>query len=105
MKAYYLSIKDDDEGAMAVVFANNAKEAKKKIYSSDVYDYWSGEWIYLRVNRAKRYDGMENLSEAELALKQWHDGWRWFDMDYPNVDEATDEEFYKWYDSIYGVKL
>lgn len=28
MKAYYLSIKDDDEGVVAVVFANTAKEAK-----------------------------------------------------------------------------
>lgn len=97
MKAYYLSIKDDDEGVMAVVFANNAKEAKKQIYGSYMMDYWSGEWIYLRVNRAKRYDGMENLDAAHLALQQWHDGWRWFDRDYPDPDEATDDEFLEWY--------
>lgn len=102
MKAYYLSIKDDDEGVVDVVFANNAKEAKKQVYSSWITDYWSGEWIYLRVNRARRYDDMDNLSAAELALQQWKDGWRWLDMDYPDPDESTDEDFYEWYKNTFG---
>lgn len=102
MKAYYLSIKDDDEGVTAVVFADTVKEAKKKVYSSSIVDYWSGEWIYLRANRAKEYDGMENLTPAQLAKEQWRNGWRWFDMAYPDLDTATDEEFIKWYDNNFG---
>lgn len=101
MKAYYLSIKGDDEGVMAVVFANTAQEAKKLVYSTYIVDYWSGEWIYLRVNRAKRYDGMEKLSAAELALQQWKDGWRWFDVAQPDPDEATDQEFLDWHKSTF----
>lgn len=104
MKAYYLSIKDDDEGIVAVVFAENAREAKKKVYSTYLVDYWSGEWIYLRVNRAKKFDGKEKLTESELALFQWREGWRWNDHDYPDPDEATDEEFLEWYKDNFESK-
>lgn len=96
MKAYYLSIKDDGDTGQQIVFANTAKAAKKLVHGW-VWDNLEN-YIDLRVNRAKKFDGMENLSEAELALHQWHDGWRWFDMDYPDPDEATDAEFLKWYE-------
>lgn len=58
MKAYYLTIKDDDEGVVDVVFADTAKEAKKLVWQTDIVDYWGGEWTYLRANRAKKFDGM-----------------------------------------------
>lgn len=97
MKAYYLTIKDDDDAGAAVVFANTAKEAKAKIYGTEVGNSVEN-WIDIRVNRAKSFDGMENLTDAELALMQWHKGWRYLDMDYPDPDEATDAEFLEWYE-------
>ena len=98
MKAYYLSIKDDDDAGCAIVFANTAKEAKKQVYAHDMLvDSLEGGWTSLRANRARSYDDLENLSEAELSLAQWKDGWRWFDMDYPDPDTATDKEFLEWY--------
>lgn len=100
-KAYYLSIADYDDAGGQIVFANTAKEAKKLV-SGKVWDNLEN-YIDLRVNRAKRFDGMENLDEAHLALAQWHDGWRWFDTDYPDVDGATDKEFLEWYESNFGA--
>lgn len=98
MKAYYLWIEGDDDAGGAITFANTAREAKKNYYKYEwLADALGSEWIYLRARRDKRYDGMEKLDAAHLALEQWHDGWRWFDTEYPNVDEATDEDFLKWY--------
>lgn len=98
MKAYYLSIAGDDDAGGAVVFAKTAREAKKQVFNHEALsDSLQGEWIYLRVRRDKRYDGMEDLDAAHLALEQWKDGWRWFDMNYPDPDEATDEEFLTWH--------
>lgn len=105
MKAYCLSIAGDDDAGCAVVFAETAKEAKKQVFQHEALaDALQGEWIYLRVHRDKRYDGMEKLSAAELALHQWKDGWRWFDMEYPDPDEATDTEFIEWYNRNFGAK-
>lgn len=96
MKAYYLRIEGDDEGGIEVVFADTVRAAKKLIYGT-----WLGDslesWLDVRATRAKSFDGLENLSASELALKQWRMGWRWNDMDEPDVDEATDEDFLKWY--------
>lgn len=100
MKAYYLSINDYPDAGQEVVFANTAREAKKLV--GDISDSLEN-YTDLRVNRAKLYDGMENLSAAELACKQWHEGWQWFDMEYPDVDEATDAEFLDWYKSTFGA--
>jgi hypothetical protein len=98
MKAYKLSIRDDDDAGCAIVFATNGREAKKQVHA---YEYLSdalqGGWISLEVRRAAHYDGMEKLTKAQLALEQWHEGWRWFDMENPDPDEATDDEFLKWY--------
>lgn len=99
MKAYYLSIKDNDDAGQEVVFANTAKEAKKLV-SGNVYDNLEN-YLDLRVNRAKKFDGMEDLDAAHLALKQWKWGWGWFDMEYPDPDEATDAEFLKWYEETF----
>lgn len=97
MKAYYLSIADNDDAGMDVVWANTAKEAKRLV-TGNVWDNLE-RYIDLRVNRAKRYDDMENLDAAHFALQQWKDGWRWFDMDYPDPEEATDQEFLDWYEA------
>lgn len=99
MKAYYLSIRDDDDQGGQIVFADNATDAKKQIDSNQfVWD----NWIDIQAHRWKRFDGKETLSKSELALFQWKDGWRWFDMDYPSPDEASDEEFQNWYLSEFG---
>ncbi|MFD4554436.1 hypothetical protein ACFWP5_08910 [Streptomyces sp. NPDC058469] len=102
MKAYLLSVKDEDDAGQAVVFANTAKEAKKQVFAHDsLVEALEGGWIDLRVHRSKRYDGMEKLSAAELALHQWPDGWQWFDMDFPYPDESTDAEFIEWYNDTF----
>lgn len=94
MKAYYLETNDADDG-MAVVFADTPSQAKNQIHGTDIW--YEGDWTELRVRRAKKYDGMENCSQAELALKQWHDGWEWFDRDNQDPDNDSDETFLKWY--------
>jgi hypothetical protein len=99
MKAYYLSVKDNDDAGQEIVFANTAKEAKRLV-SGNIWDNLEN-YLDLRVNRAKKFDGMENLDSAHLALEQWKWGWQWFDMDFPDPDEATDEEFIKWYEESF----
>jgi hypothetical protein len=102
MKAYYLDIAGDDDAGQAVVFAKTGREAKKQVWAHDnLVDSMENDWIRLRVLRAKRYDGMENLSPAQLALEQWKEGWCWFDIDYPDPDEASDEEFIGWYEGAF----
>lgn len=99
MKAYFLSIKDDDmdQGGF-IVFANTVQEARKQADSKDLqYE----RWIDIQAHRDKKYDGMENLSDAELALVQWKDGWRWVDHEEPDADEVTDEDFIKWYERTF----
>lgn len=98
MRAYGLSdVKDDDKGVL-LVFANNAKEAKKMDDGTIDPDYYTD----LRVKWYREFDGMENASDRELALAKWKNGW-WFDESgYPYHETATDEEFLEWYDSIWG---
>jgi hypothetical protein len=103
MKAYTLYIDGNEDAGQEIVFANTAREAKKQIYGTDL----GGElenWTDLRVNRDKRYDGMESLTRAQLSLKLWRDGWRYFDLDYPNPDTASDEEFLKWHYYMFEKK-
>lgn len=104
MKAYYLSIKDEEDAGGEIVFANTAKEAKKQAYGSD-FAANAESYIYIRVHRDKRYDGMENLSRAALALHQWKDGWRWFDTEYPDPYDATDAEFIEWYNRNFEITV
>lgn len=95
MKAYTLSIANDDEGIQEIVFANTAREAKKLINSTDLY---YDEWTDIRVNRYPAMDGKEALSKKELAKETWRIGWRWYDLSTPEPEETTDEQFYAWYD-------
>ena len=94
MKAWYLDIKDDPDQGAFVVFANTRNEARAQADSNDLF---YERWIDIQAVRYKKYDGMEKLDAAHLALEQWKNGWRWFDIDYPDPDTATDEEFLKWY--------
>jgi len=97
MKAYFVSVKDNDDQGGFTVFANTVQEARKKIPGDLEYD----RWIDVQAWRTKQFDNMENLSKAELTKAQWRDGWNWEDYyNMPDCDEATDEDFYKWYDSL-----
>jgi hypothetical protein len=96
MKAYYAHIVDDDDAGGEIIFAETAQKAKSMAYGRE-FTANLESYIYLRATRSPEYDGMENLDSAHLALQQWKNGWRWFDIDYPDPDTATDEEFLKWY--------
>lgn len=98
MKAYHVDIRNDEDQGGGIVFANTAQEARKQ-YGR--FDLDPESWLDVRAVRDKRYDGLENLPAAELALRQWRDGWRWFFLEYPDVEEATDEEFLAWYKSTF----
>lgn len=98
MKAYCVSIKDDDDAGAEIVFATTAREARKKAWGSD-FTSFAESYIYVVAHRDKRYDDLEKLSEAELACKQWRDGWQWFDRENPDTETASDAEFIKWYES------
>lgn len=98
MKAYYAYLRNDDDAGGEIIFANTVQEARTKAWGMD-FTAFADSFIELAARRDKRYDGMEKLPAAELALHQWHDGWRWFDMDYPDPDTATDAEFIEWYNN------
>jgi len=95
MKAYSIQVRDDPDQGQVIVWAVNSRESKKHYNSTDLY---FESYIDVQVLRASSFDDMENLSKADFALAQWHEGWSWFDYnDVPNVDENTDEEFKAWY--------
>lgn len=98
MKAWYLDINGDPDQGAFIVFANTRNEARAK---ADNCDLFYDRWIDIQAVRAKSYDGMEKLDDAHLALEQWKSGWRWFDIDYPDPDTATDEDFIKWYEETF----
>lgn len=104
MKAYYLDMKDDPDAGAEIVFANTVKDAKKQAIGKDFYEM-SGEWLQLQCRREKKFDGMEKLSKRELAKECWRDGWWFFENDYPDPDEATDQAFYDWYDKTFGASV
>ena len=102
MKAYYLDIKNDPDQGAFIVFANTRNEARSQADSNNLmYD----TWLDIQAIRANEYDGLESLKNSELQLKQWRNGWRWFDVDYLDPDETTDTEFYEWYKSNFEIKL
>lgn len=100
MKAWYLSIKDGDDGIF-VVFANTRNEARAQADSNDMfYD----RWIDIEARRAPDLDGMDKLPRRELDHYLWREkGWNWLDIDAPDESETTDEQFYEWYDSAFGA--
>lgn len=94
MKAYYIDIKDDPDQGGYLVWDTTVRKAKKRVDESDL-QYES--WLDVQCHRMKRYDGMEGLSDSQLALVQWHDGW-WWDNAPPTDDgDTSDEEFLKWW--------
>lgn len=95
MKAWYLDIKDDPDQGAFVVFADTRNEARKQ---ADQHDLMYDSWLDIQATRFKGMDNKEDLDDAHLILELWRDhGWRWWDIEYPDQDEATDEEFLKWY--------
>ena len=100
MKAWYLEIKDGDDGRY-VVFADTRNDARAQADSNDMmYD----RWIDIQATRAPQWDGKENLPKRELDKELWRDGWTWLDFATPYPEETTDEQFYKWYDSVFSPK-
>lgn len=100
MKAYYVDIRNDPDQGANIVFDTTAKNARK--FTGDlVYD----SWLDVQVRRYPQFDGMEKLTQRELALEQWKAGW-WFDSDEPyfdNYEENTDSDFLAWYDKRHKV--
>lgn len=97
MKAWYLSIKNGDDGRF-VVFSDTRNGARSQADSNDLfYD----NWIEIEATRAKKFDGLEKLPKRELDKVLWRDGWQWLDYDAPEPDDTTDEQFYAWYDAIF----
>lgn len=93
MKAWYLSIKDGEDG-MFVVFANTRNEARGQADSKYLmYD----TWLDIMARRAPKFDGLEKLSGSELALRLWRDGWQWLDHATPEPEKTTDAEFMEWF--------
>ncbi len=99
MKAWLVDIKDDPDQGQFVVFAETRNQARGMASSHDlIYD----TWLDVQAVRFKAMDDKEHLDEAHLLLDLWRNhGWRWWDFDYPDQDEATDEEFLKWYEETF----
>ena len=94
MKAYILSVKNDDDQGQQIVFAKTAREAKNN------WHWYLNADIFLDklVHRAPEFDDMENATELELMTKQWQEGWRWFDYnDVPDVETENIKDFENWY--------
>lgn len=101
MKAWYLDIKDDPDQGAFVVFANTRNEARMQAASHDlIYD----RWIDVQARRYRSCDGLEKLDKPNLMLKLWReDGWRWWDIEYPDPDTTGSQEFLDWYErTFYG---
>lgn len=94
MKAYVLSIKNDDDQGQAIVFANNRTEAKQKLCITNLD---ANCWTDIQASRYPDLDGMENAEEPDIALVLWRNGWRWFDYRTPDPFDTTAEEFKAWY--------
>jgi hypothetical protein len=97
MKAWRVEITDDPDQGTLVVFANTRNEAR-----SMTGDLQYERWIDISATRFKEMDGKEALDQPHLILELWRDyGWRWWDIEYPDPDESTDEDFLKWYDETF----
>ncbi|MFT8837917.1 hypothetical protein [Liquorilactobacillus satsumensis] len=94
MKAYILSDVNNDDLGNLIGFGNTAKEVKKKYFQVEPFE--DTPFIDFRVIRYPDFDDCENYTPEQMALKQWHEGW-WFFQDVPDEATATDEEFLKAY--------
>lgn len=102
MKAWVLSIKNEDDQGQAIVFAENRTEAKKMLWTTHLE---ANSWIDIEARRYSNLDDMEKSSEVERSLILWRDGWRWYDYETPEEEETTDDEFREWYmREIMGVE-
>lgn len=99
MKAYSIGDRTDPDKGMEIVWAKNAKEARKINTDIDVDSF-----IDLQILRQSAFDDMENATQKELMFKQWKEGWWFFQEGCPNCETATDEEFYSWYDRTWRKK-
>lgn len=100
MKAWTVEIKDDPDQGQAVVFCNTRNEARAR---ADSHDLMYDSWLDIEARRFKQMDGKEHLDQAHLTLELWRNhGWRWWDVKYPDPDEATDAEFLKWYKETFS---
>lgn len=103
MKAYVGGLYSSDESGNAVVFAKNAKEAKSKFMEHHRDIAGSAEsYIDIYTVRAPEFDGMENASFAELMCEKWRQGWWFYQGDAPDVETASDEDFYEWYEENFS---
>lgn len=100
MKAYYVSIRNDEDQGGGIAFAPTAQEARKH-YGR--FDLDPESWLDVQARRYKEFDGLENLPDAELYCKAWRMGWHWEYMTLPDPDEATDEQFIEWYNNTYKL--
>ena len=100
MKAWYLENRNDPDQGSFVVFAETRNKARAL---ADSYDLMYDSWLDISATRAKRYDDKADLSEEELHLALWHDGWRWFDhYDMPDEETASDADFINWHRASFG---
>lgn len=98
MKAWRLEITTDPDQGNLIVFANTRDEARS-LTGDLMYD----RWVDISATRFKQLDGMEKLSQREIDYILWREhGWRWFELDSPDEEETTDEQFYEWYDKYFG---
>jgi hypothetical protein len=103
MKAWYVEIRDDPDQGAFVAFADTRNQARAQ---ADRHDLMYESWIDISATRFKAMDGKEHLDKAHLTLELWRDHcWRWWDISYPDQDEATDEEFLDWYERTFGNNL
>lgn len=103
MKAYLAGIRDDDDAGQELVFADTAQKARSKVWGTD-FTAFAERYIDVYAHRAKKWDYLEGKDQRECYKEFWRDGWWFHQSGYPDSDEATDEDFYKWYDETFGVK-
>lgn len=98
MKAYYVSLRSDDEAGGGIVFAKTAQEARGMYHT---WDLDPENWLDVQAHRRPNFDNMENLSKMELMKECWRDGWWFHESNVPDVNEATDQDFYDWYERTF----
>ncbi|XRJ96610.1 hypothetical protein ACPBEI_11470 [Latilactobacillus sakei] len=97
MKAYIAEVESSPDQGNIVIFAKTAKLAKKQALDSELEP---DNYIDLRVIRYSSFDDCEGLTDIQMTIKQWRDGW-WFHAYsiLPDPDKTTDKEFIEWLDN------
>lgn len=89
MKAYKVYNTENYEGYQDIVFAESAKEAKKRWRTLDSCE--DAEYINIRVNRLPFLDGMEKRTMKEIMYVAILNGW-WYEIDDKKYDEENMDE-------------